>query len=204
MVSGEIEEFISRHGGKSIECVYNECVASLRKYLKRKNISFLEIEDVVNDVMLHLTIRISEKNLTLTCSFTTFLHSCCKMRIHEICRWRKKVKEAEIEYLLHSSEGECPDKLIEYEEKMLKRKELQSTLRKLGPKRREMFMLICKGNTGNRLQSRMGFINKQSMADFKRNCKIKIKEHSNNFKNSQGFCDEILGLYCGLSEWESE
>lgn len=54
MDKDEIEEFIKSHGGTSAEDVCVKCAGDLREYLNRQKIRFVEVEDVIQDVMLIL------------------------------------------------------------------------------------------------------------------------------------------------------
>lgn len=195
MSNYEIEEFIIQHGGKDIERVCKECVNSLRSYLKRRGIRIVDIEDVVQDVMLRLITRIKEGKLTLDCSFYTFLYKCCLLRSMEIWRWQGRIMDAEFGYALSSQVEDFANKLIENEERILRKKKLLALLNQIGPKREKMLLLISNGATKAELQSKLGFRNPQAVADYKKNCRKKIMEYTSEFRASQGFCDEILDIY---------
>lgn len=194
MDKDEIEEFIKSHGGTSAEDVCVKCAGDLREYLNRQKIRFVEVEDVIQDVMLILVLRIRRGTLILKCSFTHFLFRCCRRRIYEICRWKDRINEADSVFHMTFNQEENPDKLEEEEERIILRKRAQSTMHMLGERFNEMIELTSKGVTGERLRSKLGFKNAQAERDYRKNCKIKVRNFTNNFKDSQGFCDEILGL----------
>lgn len=195
MDSNEIEEFIKRHGGKSVEevCIY--CANSLREKLKKRNIIFVEIEDVVHDAMIKLIPRITVGSLKLSCSFSTYLYGSCEFVISEICKLKEKMDESEKDFALQLHHEKYLEMLIEEEERILLMKEALAIKHRLGKRFEKMLRLTAKGVTGKKLRSKMGFKSAKEEKEFEMKCKTNVFLHTKKCFNPQDLYFEILRLY---------
>lgn len=195
MKEDEVEEFIKSHGGKSVEAVCSYCANSLRKKLKKRNIVFVEIEDVVHDAMILLITRIQDGTLDLKCSFSTYLYGSCTHVISYICRLNERKDESEKAYAQHSHNEKYLEILIEEEERLQLMKEALAIKHKLGPRFEKLLRLTAKGVCGKKLRTKMGFKNLQEEKEYKLECGKIIRSNTSKGIKTRDLFHELLRLY---------
>ena len=61
-----------------IEYVYKTCYPDIRKLILANTGNEHDVEDIFQEAMLKVYLKITEKGLELTCKFKTYLYSVCR------------------------------------------------------------------------------------------------------------------------------
>lgn len=160
------DEMIVKH-------LYKNDYPAISKWIKRNNGSKEDSDDIFQEALLFIIVKIREGSFSLSCNFSTYLFSISKhLWFQELKIRKKRVLEDFNEFFDLSFEDDDYDDTYDKMQKILRDQIARLDIRS------QRFLLLCIQNKSiSQIMQIMGFKNAQAVADKKQNCrKILIKK----------------------------
>jgi RNA polymerase sigma factor (sigma-70 family) len=164
----EIVNGILSQNTEVLKFVYENNFKSVKKHIEDNNGSESDAQDIFQDILILLFNKIRNNELTLTCSFNTYLMAIAKTQWLNILRKRKKIHIpiSEQEHLLECDE-DLNEKLIQAEKERL----ITQYLGELPKECKKIMDLILNGSNLIEITDQMGYNSVQHTKNKKLKCK---------------------------------
>ena len=163
-----------------IEYIYNDIFPSVKFMVIRNSGNYQDADDIFQDALIAVYNKIKNKDLTLTCTFKTYLYSVCRrLWLHKLEGKRvrrKKFKDFENYIILQNNDNEE----IAYEEAREKYKLYQLHFLELSVKCQKILRLFLNNNTIKEITEIMGYKTENYTRTRKYLCKEILKKQIMN------------------------
>lgn len=157
----------------TIELIYKCLYPGINKWVSLNSGTMEDAEDVFHDSLICILIKLDSQTLQLTCDFSTYFISICRNKWFQTLYKRRKMAS------LTTDNFQTPlrdmNELAEMEEvEDQKYHAYLEALHDLDPKSQAVMEASLNGKSNEEIAAEMGFINSQTVADKKKNCKKKL------------------------------
>ena len=167
----EIFDGIRREDRKILERIYKVFYPAVRHYVTSNNGNEHDAQDIFQDSLVIVYLKVKKSPPVLTCSFGTYLFSINKYL------WYREFRRSH----MHARSMLNPDELIDYENnfmndyiRMEKRKLVLDHFNEMGESCQKLLSLFIQNTPVERITKIMGFSTDQYTRNRRTNCKEKL------------------------------
>jgi RNA polymerase sigma factor (sigma-70 family) len=173
LTTGEILEGIRQKNDRILKMIYADTYPIIRRYVKLNNGTEQDAEDVFQEALVLIFRKVSEEDLELTSSFSTYLTALCKFLWNNLFRKNVNLSSQSLNPEL------LPDieKIMEVPQIELNLKRLiQKHLLQMQPECQQLLMLFYDQVPMGEIKQHLGFIRDSQVRKRKFICKKKLME----------------------------
>lgn len=159
----------------------------IENFILRNSGNNVDAEDIFQEAIVIIYRRVAEGEISLDCSFSTYLFSICKVLWHEELRRKKRQNERQ---LTEEIDGHLDESLLSIIDDFNKPKLIQKHLLNISRKCRKLLILFYSNVSLKEISMKLGFTSTNYVKKRKANCKKMLTEL---IKNDPDF-DEIMKL----------
>ena len=185
LTTQEILDGIRSKKNHILQEVYKENYPVIENYILRNSGSNVDAEDIFQEAIVIIYRRVTKGDISLDCSFNTYLFSICKVLWHEELRRKKRQNQKP---LADEINGHLDESLLSIIDDFNKPKLIQKHLLNISKKCRKLLMLFYSNVSIKEISKKLGFTSTNYVKKRKANCKKILTEL---IKNDPDF-DEIM------------
>jgi RNA polymerase sigma factor (sigma-70 family) len=166
---------------KVLDFIYKSFYEQIKVFVLRNRGSIEDAKDVYQDALLVIYQKVSKDNLTLTCSFQTYLYSVCRLL------WLKQLESNQIQKNVAEETGmyiELGEDILDVFEKNERYKLYQRHFQKLSFSCQKVLELFLAGISLREIANILGFKSEHYAKKRKYQCKEKL---TNSIKSDPNF-----------------